>query len=263
MFHRIHQKLGTAGFVISIVALVAALGGGAYAAKNGLTGKQKKEVEKIARKYAGKNGAPGASGPAGSAGAKGDKGDAGTNGTNGSSGTAGAKGDPGATGEAGTCSVKIPTCVLPNGATVGGAWSSPSAGNEAVVPAFTSISFGLRVAPAPTTLFEARFEGIRYAKVIGNGTKEVFGPNKTPGGAEEIAEDGEAFEAACPGSAAAPAATEGFLCVYIGAQSETGISSPTAVEPTNNQAANEFGVNLPFEVAPTGWMTGSWAVTAK
>ena len=32
MFDRIHQKLGTAGFVISIVALVAALGGGAYAA---------------------------------------------------------------------------------------------------------------------------------------------------------------------------------------------------------------------------------------
>ena len=29
---RIHQKLGTAGFIISIVALVAAFGGGAYAA---------------------------------------------------------------------------------------------------------------------------------------------------------------------------------------------------------------------------------------
>ncbi|MBA3867401.1 MAG: hypothetical protein H0X42_13840 [Solirubrobacterales bacterium] len=47
---RIHQKLGTAGFIISIVALVAALGGGAYAASGGLSGKQKKEVEKIAKK---------------------------------------------------------------------------------------------------------------------------------------------------------------------------------------------------------------------
>ena len=52
MLTRIHRKLGTAGFVISIVALVAALGGGAYAASGGLTGKQKKEVEKIAKKYA-------------------------------------------------------------------------------------------------------------------------------------------------------------------------------------------------------------------
>jgi hypothetical protein len=86
MISRIHGKLGTAGFIISIVALVAALGGGAYAASGGLTGKQKKEVEKIAKKYAGK---PGATGATGAAGAKGD------------SGAAGAKGDTGAKGETG------------------------------------------------------------------------------------------------------------------------------------------------------------------
>jgi hypothetical protein len=48
MLRRVHQKLGTAGFVISIVALVAALGGGAYAASGSLSGKQKQEVSKIA-----------------------------------------------------------------------------------------------------------------------------------------------------------------------------------------------------------------------
>jgi hypothetical protein len=86
MISSIHRKLGTAGFIISIVALVAALGGGAYAASGGLSGKQKKEVEKIAKKYAGKPGATGATGPAG---AKGD------------TGAAGAKGDTGAKGETG------------------------------------------------------------------------------------------------------------------------------------------------------------------
>jgi hypothetical protein len=98
MISRIHGKLGTAGFIISIVALVAALGGGAYAASGGLTGKQKKEVEKIAKKYAGKPGATGAAGPAGPAGAKGDVGAAGAAGTDGTNGTNGTNGTDGLSG---------------------------------------------------------------------------------------------------------------------------------------------------------------------
>jgi len=93
MLRRIHQKLGTAGFIISIVALVAALGGGAYAAKTGLTGKQKKEVQKIVRaesqkwskKFA-KPGPQGAAGQNGAAGPAGKDGAAGANGTNGAPG---------------------------------------------------------------------------------------------------------------------------------------------------------------------------------
>ena len=71
MFSRMHNKLGTAGLLVAIVALVFAMVGGAYAAKGALTGKQKKEVEKIAKKYAGK---PGAQGPQGAAGLVGPKG---------------------------------------------------------------------------------------------------------------------------------------------------------------------------------------------
>lgn len=99
MISKLHQRLGTAGFIISIVALVAALGGGAYAASGGLTGKQKKEVEKIAKKYAGKpgkNGAPGAQGPKGETGAAGSKGDSGASGGPGTNGT---DGGPGANGK--------------------------------------------------------------------------------------------------------------------------------------------------------------------
>jgi hypothetical protein len=116
---RIHQKLGTAGFIISIVALVAALGGGAYAASGGLNGKQKKEVEKIAKKYAGK---PGAAGPAGPAGTKGDSGTAGSNGTNGSNGVDGASATVEAfTGSKGTCTA--------GGATVKGTGSEANVCN--------------------------------------------------------------------------------------------------------------------------------------
>jgi hypothetical protein len=78
--------------VIAIIALVFAMAGGAYAASSKLTGPQKKEVEKIAKKVAGKPGAPGAQGPVGPqgpAGLKGDKGDKGDPGNQGLPGTNG------------------------------------------------------------------------------------------------------------------------------------------------------------------------------
>ena len=108
MFETIQQKLGTAGFIIAIMALVAALGGGAYAASGGLSSKQKKEVTKIAqteaKKFAGKPGPAGATGPAGpaaTAGSAGAKGENGAPGSAGAAGAAGAAGQPGAKGPAG------------------------------------------------------------------------------------------------------------------------------------------------------------------
>ncbi len=85
MLKRIREKFGTAGLIVAIVALVVAVAGTAYAATK-LNGTQKKEVEKIAKKFAGKDGATGAQGPAGAAGAKGDKGNAGDKGPGGSPG---------------------------------------------------------------------------------------------------------------------------------------------------------------------------------
>jgi hypothetical protein len=95
MFSKLHSRFGTAGLVVAIVALVAAVAGTALAASGALTSKQKKEVEKIAKKFAGKQGPAGAAGPAGSAGPAGAAGPAG------SAGPTGAKGDTGATGAAG------------------------------------------------------------------------------------------------------------------------------------------------------------------
>ncbi len=91
MFSTLRTRFGIPG-VIAVMALVFAMVGGAYAASGALTGKQKKEVTKIAKQYAGKPGATGATGaqgpagPKGDTGTKGDTGSAGTNGTNGTNG---------------------------------------------------------------------------------------------------------------------------------------------------------------------------------
>ena len=53
MLSRLHQKLGTAGLVVAVVALVAALGGAAIAAGGGLTGQETQEVKKSAQKFGG------------------------------------------------------------------------------------------------------------------------------------------------------------------------------------------------------------------
>jgi hypothetical protein len=250
MFNRIHQKLGTAGFIISIVALVVALGGGAYAASGGLNGKQKKEVEKIAKKYAGKSGAPGApgplgtTGPAGAPGVKGDIGAAGsgTNGTN---------------GEAGMCSEARPDCTLSPDATLTGAWATGGAGFEETnaISNFT-ISFPVTVSPAPVAIIENQLGPFRLGNELGEELAPFFGPS---GGLNELEEKEEAFLEACPGTAAAPEAAPGFLCIYRGKTEGEGVQvKSAAVEP-----AHEFGALVPMEVPAGGWARGSWAVTAE
>jgi hypothetical protein len=82
------------GVMVAVIAMIVALAGTAYAATK-LNGTQKKEVEKIAKKFAGKPGAngaqgspggPGPAGPKGDAGVKGDKGDPGNQGLPGTNG---------------------------------------------------------------------------------------------------------------------------------------------------------------------------------
>jgi len=102
----IREPFGTAGLIVAMVALIAALGGTALAAKGALTGKQKKEVEKIAMKFQG-------SGPAGPAGPAGSKGDPGADGKN-------ATGSAGLPGEAGKSVVAAEIPAEPAEATCGG-----------------------------------------------------------------------------------------------------------------------------------------------
>jgi len=132
MFSKLHQKLGTAGFVIAIVALIVALGGAAYAALPGLNSKQKKEVKKIAKSLV-KPGAPGATGPAG---AKGDTGAQGATGVNGEAGGTGPEGPPGPT-----------TTKLAPGQTVKGLWDFQVENTLGL--GLLTINYPLLVEPAP------------------------------------------------------------------------------------------------------------------
>jgi hypothetical protein len=134
MLKRIHSRLGTAGLVVAVVALVVAVAGTAFAA-GGLTKKQEKQVVKIAKKYAGKQGPKGDPGPAGAQGPKGDPGAKGDTGAAGKGGPEGKQGIPGPT-----------ETVLPAGKTLAGLWSFQANLGERT---FVSISFPLRVEPSP------------------------------------------------------------------------------------------------------------------
>lgn len=270
MISRIHNKLGTAGFIVSIVALVAALGGGAYAAQQGLNGKQKNEVRNISKSEAkklvgtGPQGPAGPAGPAGPGGAKGDTGNNGTNGTNGKNivtgvatvaecpnggmtaeveGTPASKkkvcnGAPGAPGEDG--SPWTLGGVIPPGETVVGAWDAASALND--------LSAQNRVQAS-----------LSYTLPY---------PGSTPPELVIIAEAGEEATK-CPGDSEEPEAAPGFLCVYEGVsetlKNEIAFFVPLGTENTETTSGLTL-VFEPLEAEPGKWipiqMNGTFAVTA-
>jgi collagen triple helix repeat protein len=251
MFHRIHNKLGTAGLVVAVVALVAALAGTALAAA-GLNSTQKKEVKKLVKQYSkpGKTGAAGPAGPAGPAGA------AGKDGARGPAGTPGAPGAPGkdgVDGEDGACSASIPTCVLPSGATLTGTWSFIARGEESfetevggvtsthtfgVEEALVNISFPLRVVPTPEEFIAS----------------------------ENWIAPGEPATAQCPGSFSEPKAAPGEICLYAKHIENAGKNATH--EPQNEgfyetDRQSGFTAGFALEAGKQGYGNGTWAVTAQ
>lgn len=255
MFQSIHQKLGTAGFIISIVALVAALGGGAYAASGGLNGKQKKEVEKIAKKYAGKpgkNGAAGATGPAGTAGAKGDAGGAGASGGPGSPGaigksvtvgtaTVGECSAGGATVQVeGEASTKKHVCngvsgfteTLPAGKTETGTY-----GGAAPAAAVTPISFNIPLAIAPT--------GAHYIDLVGE---------------EHTGQEPAHAPTHCLGTVEEPTAPPGEVCLYGVVEQSAGWTGFAGFPEVHKSGV--VALFSASEPSASAFVTGTWAVTA-
>jgi hypothetical protein len=249
MYQRYRERFGTAGVVVGVIALVLALVTGAYAAGGGLSGKQKKEVEKIAKKFAGKDGTPGAAGTNG------------TNGTNGKDGAPGEKGAKGDTGEAGVCSETNPTCVAPHGVTFTGTWGT--AGGNAEQPfSMVPISFPLQLAAAPTavTTAESPDESTTIGVVLKDGSGELY----DPAGNLDFGEMHEEWEDICPGSAAAPAAEPGFLCIYTKEIHLASEPVPLNAFAAKFEAAHRFGVVVPFKInSKEGYARGSWAVTTE
>jgi collagen triple helix repeat protein len=241
---RIHQKLGTAGFVIAIVALVAALGGTALAAKGALTGKQKKEVEKIAKKYAGAPGTPGAAGPAGPKGDTGAQGPEGKQGPQGEEGPQGKQGIQGIQGVPGTTGF---TKTLPAGEQETGVWSLslPPTETEGLVEVLVPISFPIPVAK-------------------GAGLSSVFRFTAQQVKDKEFGTSGCSWKLADP--EARPEATKaGTLCIFAQEEviDEIGFGG---VHPIGVPASQGFGpagaylLYQSFSNAEDQFAVGAWAV---
>ncbi|MFL5872248.1 MAG: collagen-like protein [Solirubrobacterales bacterium] len=278
LYRRLQDRFGSAGVVLGIIALTLALGGTALAAKGALTGKQKKEVETIAKKYAGKPGAPGATGPAGTAGPAGPAGPKGDTGAKGDTGTQGNPGTPGAAGKSvvlsaeakgancadggtkveveGNAASKKYVCngttgftkTLPSGATETGTFAlyqslpAASAATEEQTTTWAPISFSIPLAQ-------------------GSGEEKVFVLSP-----EQIEnEEGPGFEAGCTGTAFEPTAPSGVLCVYT---AENNSSNGFIFFANQNEEPKSFGPAgtvlwaQSSALPATVQIRGTWAVTA-
>ena len=199
MFSTLRTRFGVPG-IISVIALVFAMFGGAYAASNS-SGGGKAAASAKAKKgprgpkgATGPAGAPGPAGPQGPAGAKGDAGAAGSNGPvgpAGPTGPAGAKGATGAAGATGPTGFSGFTETLPSGKTETGAWSI-TLSTSGILNTFSSISFSIPLADGGA---EGSAFGFNQKQ-----TKEIEEEEIEPGG--------------CKGSVAKPTAPPGVLCVY-------------------------------------------------
>ncbi len=266
MFKRFKQRLEASGpgVTLAVIAIVLALTGGAFAAAGKLTGPQKKEVEKIAKKFAGKRGKPGATGPAGKDGTNGANGTNGKDGTNGKNGENGksvvvnpeAKGancqEGGVSVEVAESGSKKFVCnglkgeageegspwtaggTLPPGATETGVWTfTGNVGDKKGI--HVSLSFPI---PLAENLGESRVHVWKDADFATN----------------------------CQGGYAEPTAPPGNLCVYISALESTEGTKFAGIFPVENEGvrgASKMGALLFFQ-PPTSEEasgTGTFAVT--
>jgi hypothetical protein len=244
--------------------------GGAALAAQGLNGKQKTEVEKIAKKYAGKPGPAGSNGTNGSNGAKGDTGATGANGTAGTAGTAGTNGksvtvttinsggskcesragaevkQEGAGSGTAVCNGKDGTTgfteTLPSGKTETGTWTASGFASWETTNIPSSISF-------PIPLAEPSEEVVYLTK-----TETTASTTTTPPSGCKYEVSGK------------PVAPSGKLCVFTLLETHgdiTGIETPSAVgDLVTGAFLKAQAVEFEGEI---GWLEiqGVWAVSAK
>ena len=245
MLSRLHNKLGTAGLVVAIVALVVALAGSAFAA-GVFTKQQEKKIAQIAKKYAGKpgatgpqgpqgpSGANGAAGPQGAPGATGPQGPTGKTGATGETGETGANGAPGPTGPTGPTGQTGQTGfteTLPSGKTETGGWALGGGGYSNSTFRY-SVSFAIPLKEAP--------EAVHWINTAGEEEGFITPPTN------------------CLGSVEKPTAPAGQLCIYGGA---FGGSHPE-LELAHSLYASGATILIVKEATSTN-DNGTWAVTAK
>lgn len=274
MFSKLHDRLGTAGLVVAIVALIAALSGSAYAAQRFVTKHEatkiaKREATKIGKREAKKFAKAGAQGPAGQAGAAGPAGPAGSKGDKGDPGTAGGAGAPGKSVVVGNLNVGQGGCseggvsvevegsgskksvcngeegqpgepwtaggVLPVGSTETGTWADTVEGETA-----TAFSFNVPLGKKPTEAIVVPIGGTNAN--CDNGTGEAP-------------------------SASNPEADPGFVCVFVGYDEAGAASVEVTFNPAEGPSAgagqtSKNGLGLYLGAATFSFISGSYAVTA-
>jgi hypothetical protein len=288
MFSTLRTRFGIPG-VISVMALVFAMFGGAYAASNSSDGGKATASAKAKKGPRGPKGPKGDTGPAGPAGPAGPQGSAGANGKDGANGSNGANGAsvtstpesagancptggvkltsagdedyvcnglPGAQGNPGIDGQPwVPEGTLPEGATLTGAYSATGP---------NSLGTGIELDVGATAQVPVSFA----IPVV---------PAPTPHVIPDIAATGE-FGAepddGCPGVVnGVPQADEGAFCVYAKGTQIFGSTQPGArvdiyppTDPFGLEAASPTGalLLLKCEASPTGFCPagGVWAVTA-
>ena len=271
MVTTLRTKFGIPG-IVSVIALVFAMLGGAYAADNSgddskaTASAKAKKGPRGPRGPRGPVGPAGPAGPQGPAGPKGETGAAGANGKDGAAGPtgatgpigpagptgpAGATGATGATGAAGPAGPKgdpwTAGGTLPSGETETGAWGGVTGVTEEtedniVTELWTAIGFNIPLAAE-----------IAAAKVKTVGI----------GGSDPACDDG-AGEA---GNAKKPEADPGFLCVFVGVSAGSGVPGVSTFKLDDlSPGASPTGAILQVSVsapdAEAGPVWGSWAVTA-
>lgn len=250
MFSILRDRFGIPG-VLSVVALVFAMAGGAFAASSSDSGGSKATASAKAKKGPrGPRGPAGLQGPAGPAGSAGKDGANGTNGTNGTAGANGLVGATGATGPAGAPGPACPVgaCLLPEEATETGTWgtgSSTPAGNKTF-----PISFSLPLSAEPQAILVKANEQSKPG-CPGRGGGE-FGPSK-PGNVPTI-----------------PMAAPGKLCVYVMASEGATMTAnpfkkfeyePGFAEWELVNGSSRTGTLLEANCGTTCFVGGTWAVT--
>jgi Collagen triple helix repeat (20 copies) len=239
----IREPFGKAGLIVAILALVLATTGAAFAAKGALTGKQKKEVTKIAKKYAGKPGAPGATGPAGPAGPAGPKGDTGAKGDKGDTGSQGNPGTPGAAGKSVvlTTEAKGANCadggtkveVEGNVASKNYVCNGTTGFTETLPPGETETGTWNIFASSAAFRFPGALESIAFPIPLAEGGKAfVFNPKATA--------DEEFGTSGCSGTLAEPTAPPGVLCVYTATEEREHVSGTLDAQTTEELSFGQF-----------------------
>ncbi len=258
--------------VIAVIALVFAITGGAFAATNAGSSSANHAIARVAAKSKAKakTGPRGPAGPAGKQGAQGPAGSAGAQGATGAQGAGGAKGDAGAKGETGAEGPEgpegetgrqgaqgntgsqgpqgvpgqpwTPDNVLPSGATETGTWGGrPTEGQTDFIP----IAFPVQLSE------ELEVSAVHIVTVE-----------------EQNKENGKEPPAGCQGTAKAPTAKAGSLCVYVGTNLLNNVEVKAIYKPygTIEEGAGVAGALLEIvglhAENPVYYAVGSWAVTA-